>query len=113
MAEPTTTTAASIAASLSGLTMSLLGVPGLAVVWGFVGALMTMSQMEPMAWKKAAMFGILSTMAGSAIGAGSVNLLGVSGNAALILGSLAGGAGAFAIVGAVARRMASTAGGDK
>lgn len=114
MVEPTSTTAAaSIAATLSGLTMSLLGVPLLGLVWGFVGALMTMTQMERMPWLRAALFGVLSTLAGAAIGGGVVTATSATGNAALILGSLAGGAGAFGIVGALAKRLASTAGGSK
>ncbi|MDE2098889.1 MAG: hypothetical protein KGL39_16670 [Patescibacteria group bacterium] len=114
MAEPTSSIAvASLAATLSSITMQLLGVPGLAVVWGFVGAMMTMSQMQAMPWPRAVLFGLLSTLSGAAIGAGSVGLMGVSGNPALILGSLAGGAGAFGIVGSLAQRLAKSAGGSQ
>lgn len=91
--------------------MSLLGVPLLGLVWGFVGALMTMTQMERMPWGRAALFGALSTLAGAAIGAGVVSVTAATGTPALILGSLAGGAGAFGIVGALAKRLASGAGG--
>ena len=114
MAEPTSSSlAAGFAATLSGVTMDLLGVSHLALVWGFVGAMMTMSQMEKMQWSRALLFGILSTAAGAAIGSASVSMLSATGTSALIIGSLAGGAGAFGIVAGLAQRFARVAGGEK
>jgi hypothetical protein len=105
--------AASVAATLSGVTMSVLGVPGHAVIWGFIGALATISQMERMPWYKAFMFGVLSTLMGAAFGTFGAEALDLKGKAALILGSLIGGAGAFAIIAAFVKRATRIAGGEK
>ncbi len=107
------TTAAGFAATLSGVTMSAIGVPGHAVICGFIGALATISQMERMPWYRAFVFGIVSTFSGAAFGTFGAEMLELKGKAALILGSLIGGAGAFAIIGAFVKRAAKLAGGDK
>lgn len=112
MAEPTTS-AASIAASISGVTMSLLGVPWLAVVWGFVGAMATLSQMQQMPLRRAILFGVLSTLVGAAMGTFGTQLLNLTGNMALVLGSVVGGAGAHAIIGALVQRAVRAAEGNK
>jgi hypothetical protein len=114
MTEPiTTTSVAGLAAAFGGITMSLLGVPYLAVVWGFVGALVTMMQMATMPKPRAFVFGLLSTLAGAALGTFGVEVLGAQGRAALVLGSLVGGAGAFALIAALVRRATVFAGGQK
>lgn len=114
MPEPiSASTAASIAASVSGVTMSLLGVPWHAVAWGFIGALMSISQMEPMPWYKAFLFGTLSTLAGAALGAFGAEMFNLQGGGAVILGSLVGGIGAFPIVNALRDRFTRGARGEK
>lgn len=105
MTEPVTSTAAAgVAAIVGGITMDLLGVPYHAVVWGFVGALVTMSQLASMSKPQAVVYGLLSTLSGAALGTFGVELLGLQSRAALVLGSLIGGAGAFAVIGALVKR---------
>ena len=101
MAEPTSTATASFAAVLGGISLDLLGVPYHAIVWGFVGALVTMSQMATMPRGKAFVFGLLSTLTGAALGSFGVDFFHLQSKAALIVGSLVGGAGAFALIGAL------------
>ena len=113
MAEPTSTAAASFAAVLGGISLDLLGVPYHAIVWGFVGALVTMSQMATMPRGKAFVFGLLSTLTGAALGSFGADFFGLQSKAALIVGSLVGGAGAFALIGALVNRAAAFAAGGK
>ncbi len=102
MTEPiSTATATGVAALLGGLTLDLLGLPYLAVVWGFVGAMVGMMQLNTVATMSTAgafFFGLLSTLVGAALGTAGVDVLGLQGRAALIVGSLVGGAGAFGLV---------------
>jgi hypothetical protein len=105
--------AAGFAASLGGITLSLLGVPYHAVIWGFVGAMATLSKMEPMPKRKAFVYGMLSTLSGAALGSFGVELTQLTSRAALIVGSLVGGAGAFALIGALVSRATALAGGGK
>jgi hypothetical protein len=114
MTEPIPTTGlATLAAAINGVALSLLGVPLLAIVWGFVGALMTMSQMSTMTKPRAFVFGALSTLAGAALGTAGVEILALQGRAALVLGSLAGGAGAFVLIATLVKRAVGIAGGAK
>jgi hypothetical protein len=111
MPEPTSTAAAGVAAIISGITLDLLGVPYHAVVWGFVGALVTMSQMAKMERSRAFVYGLLSTLAGAALGTFGVELMALQSKSSLIIGSLIGGAGAFGLIGALVRRATKAARG--
>ena len=68
MIEPTSQAAAAIAASISGITLALLGVDHYALVYGLVGSLFALFQAERMGRGKAVLFVLLSTLAGAAMG---------------------------------------------
>lgn len=97
MAEPTTT-AASMAAAASGITMALLGVNHHSLLYGFVGALIAMSHTKYASRWRAIVGVVLSTVAGAALGSAAVQAFGLHGNAAVLAGCLVGGAGAQALV---------------
>jgi urea transporter len=98
MAEPATTTAASVAAAVSGITMALLGVDYHAVLYGFVGALIAVSQSQHTSRWRAVVSVVLSTVTGAVLGTAVVQALGLEGRASLLLGCIVGGAGAQALV---------------
>ena len=107
MTEPASTAAATgVAALLGGVTLDLLGLPYLSLGWGFVGAMVSMMQLNTVATmsaKGAFFYGFLSTLVGAALGTFVVALLvkfgiDLQGRAALIVGSLVGGAGAFVLI---------------
>ncbi len=94
-----TTSAATLAAAVSGVTLALLGVPYHALVWSFVGALVALSQAVRMPRGRAFAFVALSTLCGAAIGAGVEGLLDKASRAALVMASLVGGYGAQQVLG--------------
>jgi urea transporter len=98
MAEPATTTAASVAAAVSGITMALLGVDYHAVLYGFVGALIAVSQSQHTSRWRAVVSVVLSTVTGAVLGTAVVHALGLDGRASVLLGCIVGGAGAQALV---------------
>lgn len=115
--EPTSTaTASALAASISGLTLALLGVDYYALMWALVGALVAVTQAASMGRQRAFLFVVLSTMAGAALGGGVHDLMGGSGRPVLVLASLVGGFGAQALLGravaAVMRRIDRDVGGS-
>ena len=117
MTDPTTSTAAAgLAASISGVTLALFGVEYYALLWALVGALLAMSAAASMSRGRAIVYVALSTLVGAALGHGALALLDTQNRALLILGSLAGGAGAQQIVStliaAVSRRIDKLGGGQ-
>lgn len=110
MAEPTSAVAAAgFAASVSSVTLALLGVEYYALVWGLVGASMAMGRASGMTWGRAVVYATLSTLVGAATGHGALAILDSRNQTVLILFSLIGGAGAQELVAravaAVARRI--------
>lgn len=101
MTDPTTSAAAAgIAASISGVTLALIGVEWYALLWSFVGALLAMGEAASMGRLRAIVYVALTTLVGAALGHGLVAVLDLHSRAILILFSLAGGAGAQRIVSA-------------
>lgn len=97
MAEPATT-AASVAAAASGITMALLGVDYHSLLYGLIGALIAVSQAKHTSRWRAVASVVLSTVAGAVLGTATAEGLGLAGKSALLLGCLVGGAGAQALV---------------
>lgn len=115
MTEPTL--AATIAAAFSTTTLALFGVDYYALLWGFIGALIALSQADAMPRNKAATFVTLSTFAGAAIGGVMVWLLPASPPSVQIFTSMVGGFGSQLIVKAamdgIARALGGLNGGAK
>lgn len=123
MAEPTSTTVAALAASLSGVTLALLGVDYYSLLYGMVGALFAVVHANNIAPTpppatpdvlsnvarvtkiivgsgRVVIYVAFSTLAGAVIGNAAVALIGGSNRSLIILGCLIGGAGAQAVVSA-------------
>lgn len=96
MAEPTT--AASVAAAASGVTMALLGVDYYSVLYGLIGALIAVGQAQHTSRWRAVASVVLSTITGAVLGTVVVEALSLTGRASLLLGCIVGGAGAQALV---------------
>lgn len=107
MLEPTTPALTALAASLSGVTLALLGVDYYSLLYGMVGALMALHQAEAMARTKAIIFVVLCTLVGAALGNAALALFGTTSRALLLVGCILGGFGAQAIL---ARLLKSTLG---
>lgn len=107
MAEPATTTAASMAAAASGVTMALLGVDYHSVLYGLIGALIAVSQSQHTSRRRAVVSVVLSTVTGAVLGTAVVQALGLEGRASLLLGCIVGGAGAQALVLGLVRAVGS------
>lgn len=101
MIEPTSITAASIAAALSGITLAMLGVDYYALLGGLVGAMLAMGQAAPMTRCRAVMYVVLSAVAGAIIGQGLTTLANSPARTVLVLCSLVAGAGAQALISAL------------
>ena len=99
MAEPTTSTAAGLAAAFSGVSLALFGVDYYALLWGFFGSLLALSRAETMTKPRAVFFVTLSTFVGAAIGGSVLALVQSEQRALLVFASLVGGAGSQLIVG--------------
>jgi hypothetical protein len=97
MAEPATT-AATIAAAASGVTMAMLGVDYHSLLYGLIGALIAVSQAQHTSRWRAVVSVVLSTVTGAVLGTAAAEALGLNGKAALLLGCIVGGAGAQALV---------------
>lgn len=98
MPEPTTSTAAALAAALSTTSLALFGVDYYSLLYGCVGAMMAMTQAEAMTRTRAVIFMALSTLVGAALGNGALALLGSTNRALLIVGCIVCGASAQLIV---------------
>lgn len=101
MIEPTSMTAASVAATLSGITLAMLGVDYYALLGGLVGAMLAMGQAAPMTRARAVLYVVLSAIAGAMLGHGAVTLAGNTARPMLIICSLVAGAGAQALIAAL------------
>jgi hypothetical protein len=111
--EPTTQTATALAASLSGITLALLGVDYYSLLYAFVGALFALYEAERMGRGKAVLFAVLSTLAGAVMGSLLPQLVGswagaqISPGAARLLlmaGSIVCGFGMQSILARLLRR---------
>lgn len=98
MAEPTSTTLAGYAAAASGVTLALLGVDYHSLLYGFVGALLAISNSERMTRARAVVYAVLSTLTGAVIGNAAVAFFETTNRSMLIFGCLIGGAGAQGFV---------------
>lgn len=105
MIEPTTQTATALAASLSGITLALLGVDHLSIMYGFVGALFAAFEVERLGRGKAVVLVVLSTVGGAAMGNGLVALAGNGNRFIIFLGCIACGFSTQAILSAIVRRV--------
>lgn len=103
MPEPTTTSATSMAAAVSGITLALLGVDYYSLLYGMIGALLAVSHSERMARGKAIAFVGLSTVIGAVLGSAAVEMAGATSRTMLIFGCVIGGAGAQGFVAALIR----------
>lgn len=101
MPEPTSTSAAAIAATASGVTMALFGVDYYSLLYGLVGAMVAVVNTAQMPWLKAVVFVVLSTLVGSVLGNAAAVTLGATNHIMLSLGCIIGGAGAFGLVAAL------------
>lgn len=100
MADPATaTTAASLAAAVSGVTLAMLGVDYYSLLYGMVGAFLALGSTETMGRGKAVVYVVLSTIVGAALGNLAVLVLApaTQARAPLIVGCMLGGYGAQAL----------------
>ncbi len=98
MIEPTSSTVATWAATLSGITLALFGVDYYSLLYGLVGAMMAMHLAQAMGRARAVVYVVLSTLAGAALGHGALALFDSTSKPLLIVGCIVGGAGAHLIV---------------
>jgi hypothetical protein len=117
MTEPTTSTAAAgLAASLSGVTMALIGVEWYALFWSLIGALFVMGESPSMGRGRAVLWVVLTMLIGAALAHGFVAAFDLKNRAILIGFSAVFGAGAQRVVSALIRAAESKIdkfGGDK
>jgi hypothetical protein len=121
MAEPTSTTVAALAASLSGVTLALFGVDYYSLLYGMVGSLFAVVhagkstpdlsdekkdvmsmiariQARILGSGRVVMYVAFSTLGGAVFGNAAVAVLSGNNRSLLILGCLIGGAGAHLLV---------------
>jgi len=98
MPEPTTPVVAAIVTAASGITMALFGFDYYAMLYGFVGALLALTQADPMGRWRSMFFVGLSTMIGAAGGNAAYDFLGQHARSVLILLCIFSGAGAQLLV---------------
>jgi crotonobetainyl-CoA:carnitine CoA-transferase CaiB-like acyl-CoA transferase len=103
MIEPTSQ-AAAFAASLSAITLALLGVDHLSIIYGLVGALFALYEAERMERGRAMVFVVLSTLAGAAMGNGALALLGSGSKGVLLVSCIVCGYGTQALLARLLRR---------
>ena len=98
MSEPLTP-AAAIIASISGVTLAVLGQDYYSLLYAFIGSAISLTWMSPMGRFKTVLVVILSTVAGAALGTGAIG-----GSSPLLRGAcLVGGAGALSLLAALVR----------
>ncbi len=93
-----------LAASLSGITLALLGVDHLSIIYGLVGALFALYEAERMERGRALVFVVLSTLAGAAMGNGALSLLGTASKGVLLVSCIVCGYGTQALLARLLRR---------
>jgi hypothetical protein len=94
MAEPTTTTAAGLAAALSATTLALLGVDYYSLLYGMVGAMSAAMAAQALPWVRMLILVALSTLVGAILGNAAVALLGSTNGFLLKAGCIVAGFGA-------------------
>lgn len=109
MTDPMTATAASLAATMSGVALALLGVDHYSLLYGMVGALLALASPQSMGRVRAIVHVVLATFVGAALGNAAMVLLpdSVQGRPILILGCLLGGYGAHVIAASLLRMVVS------
>jgi surface polysaccharide O-acyltransferase-like enzyme len=98
MIDPTTSTLTAWAATLSGVTLAVLGVDYYSLLYGLVGAMMAMHTAQVMTRLRAVLFVCLSTVVGAALGNGALAVAGSNNRALLIVGCIVCGASAQLLV---------------
>ncbi|MFN7725195.1 MAG: hypothetical protein ACK5QH_09010 [Rubrivivax sp.] len=104
MIEPTSQ-AAAFAASLSAITLALIGVDHLSIIWGLVGALFALYEAERMERRRALLFVVLSTLAGAALGTGALALAGTTSKGLLLVACIVCGYGTQALLARLLQRV--------
>lgn len=94
-------TLAALVGAISSATVTLLGVDYYAVLWGFVGAMLALTQVERMERRRALVYVALSTLIGAACGTAAIAYTNQPVRAFLILASIVGGFGANVIISAL------------
>lgn len=109
MTDPMTATAASLAATLSGVALALLGVDHYSLLYGMVGALLALASPQSIGRVRAIAHVVLATFVGAALGNAAIVMLpeSLQGRPILILGCLIGGYGAHVIAAALLRVIVS------
>ena len=101
MPEPTTPTAAALAATASGITMALLGVDYYSLIWAMFGAMFALYQTGSVGRVGSVVFVALSTLVGAAVAGGLMAMLDSKARPLMILFGLLGGFGSQAVVNAM------------
>lgn len=101
MSEPTSAAAAGIAASISGVTLALIGVEWYALLWSLIGALFVMGEAPSMGRARAVLYVVLTMLIGAALAHGLMAVAGLQNRAMLIGLSVVFGAGAQRVVSAL------------
>lgn len=96
--DPLTQFISAVAASLSAVTLALLGVDYYSVLYGLVGALFALYEAERMTRGRAVFFVVLSTLGGAMLGNGLLAAVGASNKFVLLTGCIVCGFGALAIL---------------
>ena len=111
MTEPTTSAAAAgIAASISGVTLALIGVDLHALLWSLVGALFVMGEAPSMGRVRAVFYIVLTMLVGAALAHGLMAVAGVQ-NPYILNGlAVVFGAGAQRVVSALIKAAESKIG---
>jgi hypothetical protein len=109
MTEPTTFSAATIAAGVSSITLAALGVDYYSLIYGFIGALFAILHVTDAVMTKgrAITYVALSTMVGAVLGNAALAMFGTSNKFILFFGCLIGGAGAQLLVAAALKAAVS------
>ena len=107
MAEPTTTASILVwTTGISSVTMAVLGVDFQSILWGVFGSMFAHGHAENMSRYKAIIYIVLASLIGAAIGTAAQAFVqfavpSLNTKAGLILGALAGGAGAQKLLDAI------------
>lgn len=104
MIEPTTQTIAALAASISGISLALLGVDSYSLLYGMVGALFALFEAERMGRLRAVVFVVLSTVGGAALGEGLLSITVIHSKTLTFVGCIVCGYGTQAILARLLRR---------
>lgn len=103
MAEPTSVTAASLAATASAISLAMFGVDYYSMLYALVGALIALGHADKMTWPRAVVYVVLATLIGAVIGTATNEYFGLKSRILLIGLCLVGGIIAQAIAGALVK----------